>query len=76
MTSARVSWHALGIIRAIKKQYKNNEAISTQDDAFLQFMKDNHPVLYKEGERFSEWKRQGMEFEDDDDDKPKRRNTK
>lgn len=78
MTSARVSWHALGIIKAIKKRYKDVEAISTQDDAFLEFMRKNHPELYAEGERYETWKLQGMEFADDEDDNPlppKKRNA-
>jgi hypothetical protein len=66
MTSVRVSTESQTIIKLIKKQYKDNESVTTQDDAFLEFMKINHPELYKEAIRIASFKRELDELWSDD----------
>lgn len=58
MTSVRVSAESQTIIKLIKKQFADGENITTQDDAFLEFMKVNHPELYKEALRIASVKRE------------------
>ena len=67
MTSVRVSTESQTIIKLIKKRYKDNEAITTQDDAFLEFMRVNHPELYNEAVRLASVKREYDEFFGSDD---------
>lgn len=67
MTSVRVSREAQTIIKLIKREYRGIEGVSTQDDAFLKFMEENHPNLFKEALRIAQVKRELDElFEGDD----------
>lgn len=67
MTSVRVSTESQTIIKLIKKRYKDSDSIKTQDDAFLEFMRVNHPEIYKEAIRLASMKREYDElFEGDD----------
>lgn len=67
MTSVRMSVDSHTIIKLIKKRYKSDD-VTTQDDAFLKFIEENHSELYKEALRIAELKRELDDLLGDDED--------